>query len=362
MDSGFGAAYTGQAGHTDRVDLGSAPGGAWRGCMRFVEYLNKYTAVIAYFVRARLPLLLGMDRAVVLLLGVLVGTAIGFAFHSGAGNAPAATVIAAPAVKAIATPSLATAEASFAARCAPSFQLQQQLLKTAAAGGRVRIGVFGDSFGKGVWSGLLQQLPGKAGYDVVDYGQEAIGFTRYKSLNLEQHVTEQLGNGEVDIAVMSFGANDAQGIITPEGHYAPFMGPLWRQELGGRVERYVGILRAHKALVYWVGLPRMREPGLDRDVTAINDFYHAQMDRLGVPFLDSRSVASDAQGGFSPYLNDPRDGQRTLIRAADGIHMSMTGYIWITRDLADRIRNYVAAVRTMAGVAAPVSPAKRKPA
>jgi len=220
--------------------------------------------------------------------------------------------------------------------------------------------VFGDSFGKGVWSGLLNQLPGKTGYDVIDYGQEAIGFTRYKSLNLEKHVAEQLGNENVDIAVISFGANDAQGIITPEGHYAPFMGPLWQQELGGRVERYVGILRAHKALVYWVGLPHMRDPGLERDVTAINDFYHAQMDKLGVPFIDSRPVSSDSHGQFAPYLNDPRDGKRTLIRAADGIHMSMSGYVWITRDLADRIRNYVGAVRTMAGVAAPVQPAKKK--
>ncbi len=330
--------------------------------MKFVEVLRARLVTLLSALESRAPLLLAIDRAVVLLLGVLVGTAIGFAFHGGGDGGPTVAAVAPPTVKAAATPALATSEASFAERCAPSYQLQQQLLKTADAGGRVRIGVFGDSFGKGVWSGLLSQLPSKAGYEVTDYGQEAIGFTRYKSLNLEKHVAEQLGKSALDIAVISFGANDAQGIITPEGHYAPFMGPLWQQELAGRVERYITILRAHKALVYWVGLPKMAKPELEQQVSAINDFYHAQADRLGVPFIDSRPVSSDKHGQFSTYLNDPRDGKRTLIRAADGIHMSMTGYIWITRDLAERIRNYVATVRTMAGVAAPVQQPKKKPA
>ena len=329
--------------------------------MRLVESVREKVTAFLQFMRERAPLVAGLDRAVVLLLGVAVGTAIGFAFRGGASDAPAIAAAPAPVVRAAVAPTPATAEASFAERCAPSYQLQQQLKQTAAEGGKIRIGVFGDSFGKGVWVCLLFLLLCKAGNEVTDYGQEAIGFTRYKSLNLEKHVAEQLGQNSVDIAVISFGANDAQGIITPEGHYAPFMGPLWQQELGGRVERYVGILRAHKALVYWVGLPHMRDPGLERDVTAINDFYHAQMDRLGVPFLDSRPISSDANGQFTPYLNDPKDGKRTLIRVGDGIHMTIPGYIWITRDLADRIRNYVGTVRNMAGVAAPVQPAKKKP-
>lgn len=309
------------------------------------------------FLMRQAPARLFMDRTAVLLLGVVVGGAIGLAYHAspegagpgggGAAGGPAGSLVA-PAMGA--APAPAPSEVSVAEQCAPLFRLQQQLAKTAAEGGRVRIGVFGDSFGNGVWFGLSQQLRGKAGYDVQKFSQEATGFTRYKSLNLESHVSEQLGKSALDIAVISFGANDAQGIITPQGHYAPFMGPLWQKELGGRVERYVTILRQHKAVVYWVGLPRMREPGLDRDVTAINNFYAAQAARLGVPFIDTKPVASDSHGQFSPYLNDPRDGTRTLIRAADGIHMSMTGYIWITRSLADRIRSYVDAARAMAGM------------
>jgi len=72
----------------------------------------------------------------------------------------------------------------------------------------------------------------------------------------------------LDIAIISFGANDAQGIITPEGKYAKFMGPLWQQEVGGRIDRYVALMRSHHAMVYWVGLPRMGSRSVEKILAA----------------------------------------------------------------------------------------------
>jgi hypothetical protein len=135
------------------------------------------------------------------------------------------------------------------------------------------------------------------------------------------------------------------------------MGPLWQQEVGGRIDRFVAVMRSHHAMVYWVGLPRMGEESRDADVTAINNFYAQRVARLGVPFIDTRPIASDEHGNFAPYLNDPKTGKRTLIRAADGVHMSMTGYVWITRSLAGRIRSYSEAARTVAGTARPAGKA-----
>jgi hypothetical protein len=225
------------------------------------------------------------------------------------------------------------------------------LLSTLVKGGPVKVAVFGDSYGDGVWSGLERQLP-RAAYQVIQYSQPATGFTRYKRLNLETQASQQLGAAPIDIAVVSFGANDTQGIITDKGEYAKEMGPRWQAQIGARIERFVALLRAHHAMVYWVGLPRMREAGLDADIGAINDFYASEMAKLGVPFIDTRAFASDAKGQYSAYLPDPRTGARTLVRAADGIHMSMTGYLWITRTLADRIRAYVDATRALEPVAA----------
>ncbi|NYT42799.1 DUF459 domain-containing protein [Sphingomonas sp. R-74633] len=287
-----------------------------------------------------------MDRSAVLLLGVSVGVAIGFSFLGGPGPARS-TVIngsCSPAVHKDAT--LRPPEVTGARQCAAP--AQRQLISTLRANRPVRVAVFGDSYGDGVWSGLQRQLKPADGYQVIKYSQPASGFTRYRTLNLEAHAAEQLGDDKIDVAVISFGANDAQGIITDEGKHAPLMGDLWKAQIGKRIERYVALLRQHNALVYWVGLPRMRDAAFDAQVGAINDFYASEMAKLDVPFLDSRPVASDTKGQYAAYLPDPKTGERTLMRAGDGIHMSMTGYVWITRVLAGRIRDYVDATRTIA--------------
>lgn len=287
-----------------------------------------------------------MDRSAVLLLGVSVGVAIGFSFLGGSGPAGSTVITGScsPAIHASAT--LRVPEVSGAKQCAAP--AQRQLISTLRAHRAVRVAVFGDSYGDGVWSGLQRQLKPADGYEVIKYSQPASGFTRYRTLNLEAHAAEQLGNDKIDIAVISFGANDVQGIVTDEGKHAPLMGDLWKAQIGKRIERYVTLLRRHNALVYWVGLPPMRDGAFEAQVNAINAFYASEMARLEVPFLDSRPVASDAKGQYAAYLPDPKTGERTLVRAGDGIHMSMTGYVWITRSLAGRIRDYVDATKTIA--------------
>jgi hypothetical protein len=272
----------------------------------------------------RFPVLL-LDRAAVLLLGVAAGSAIGFSFGDHAGSAAAAAAMPVPA------PAVARGDS-------PALKQLRQTLKNGAP---VRIAVFGDSFGEGVAWGLQQQLTRKAGYDVTEFAQPATGFTRYRRLNLETQAGEQLGPDPLDIAVISFGANDAQGIITDEGEYAALLSPEWREQIGTRLDGFVALMRAHHATVYWVGLPRMRDAALDSDVSAINQFYAARMAALAVPFIDTRPITSDAQGEYAAHLEDPATGERTLVRAGDGIHMSMTGYKWITRDLSERIRRSV---------------------
>ena len=279
------------------------------------------------------------DRAAVLLLGVAVGSAIGWSFGGGGGQ------------RAAFVPARTTATAA-SADMTPEVLLARQCpvvwtnIRQAVAQHRpVRIAVFGDSYGDGVWAGLNQQLRTKDGFDVVKYSQQATGFTRYKSINLEERAAEQLGHDPVEVAVVSFGANDAQGIILPTGKYAPLMSAPWQREIGARVDRFVDVLRAHHAIVFWVGLPVMREAKFDADVHAINDFYAQRMAALGVPFMDSRPIAADPSGQFAPYLPDPKTGKTILMRASDGIHMSMTGYVWITREVVRRIRAYVSAVK-----------------
>lgn len=299
------------------------------------------------------------DRTAVLFLGVAAGAAIGFAFGGSREKAPGRPVVT-PARSAAA----ATGAPPAARGDAPGFEcalpFQQHLLDTVAAGRPVTVGVFGDSFGDGVWSALYRLLPAQDHFRVLKYSQQSTGFTRYSSLNLEEHAKAQLAaDGPVDVAVISFGANDTQGVYSG-GHAAALMSPEWQRVIGERVDHFVALMRARGAMVYWVGLPKMRKASFDDDISAMNDFYTAKMKALRVPFIDIKPLTVDDAGEFTLYLPDPVSHERRLLRANDGVHMSMNGYVVITRGLAARIKAYVSAARVMAGVSE--APAAAKPA
>lgn len=296
-----------------------------------------------------------LDRTTVLFLGIAAGAAIGFAF--GTGNEQKQAVVLAPEAAPIQSAGRAVAPPPPAAPAAPDAkpealatqpkteapiiddQPKPALVDGVKNGRAIRIGVFGDSFGDGVWSALYRLLPSSAGFQVTKFSQASTGFTRYRSLNLEDHDNSQIADAPIDVAVISFGANDAQGVCDA-GHCGALMSSYWQKVITGRVESYVSMLRRHGAAIYWVGLPVMRDTGFDSDARAMNAFYKALMDRLGVPFIDVRPLTLDSSGGYEAYYQEA-DGSQKLLRANDGIHMSMNGYLHISRGLAARIRSSV---------------------
>lgn len=308
------------------------------------------------------------DRTAVLFLGVAAGAAIGYAFADSArperevvvldqpaaeapapGPAPSPPVIgtappepdAAPADEAPPPP---TAEVAPVAAPAPEAPPPADRPVVAREEGVVRVGVFGDSFGDGVWSALYRLLPQKDGFRVLKFSQQSTGFTRYRRLNLQEHDAGQIAAQPVEIAVISFGANDAQGVYDGGRAYL-LMSKGWQEVIGRRIDAYVTMLRDHGATVYWVGLPKMRDAAFDADIEGMDAFYAARMRALGVPFIDVRPLTVDGEGQYAPYMSEEGSGARKLFRANDGIHMSMNGYLRITKGLARRIRAATEAAR-----------------
>jgi hypothetical protein len=223
-----------------------------------------------------------------------------------------------------------------------------RLASAAAEGRKVHVGIFGDSFGDGIHAGLYKQLPADENFEVHKFSHPATGFTRYRTTNLLDDTRRRIDQQPLDIAVLTFGANDMQGIFL-DGEGAEFMGDRWKQIVSERVGAVVGLLRERGAAVYWVGLPRMRDPAYDRDVQAMNAFYTERMKALNVPFIDTLAPTVDASGAYAPYLMDSLKGEKIMARTNDGIHMTIPGYYILTRGLADRIRRSVQEARGQAG-------------
>jgi hypothetical protein len=284
------------------------------------------------------PAFLLIDRTAVLFCGVAAGIAIGLAFAPqingwlGEGAAPVVGMALPPAQGGLPTEVAGDANAPAALR------------RAVAEKRSFRIGVFGDSFGDGLWAALYNQLPRREAFHVLRQAQQATGFTRYRQLNLEDRLETQLAEGPVDVAVISFGANDIQGLFV-NGKVAPFLSAAWQAEIGARITRYVKRLQGQGAEVFWVGLPLMRDKDFDAQVQGLNAFHARLMGELGVPFIDTRRSAAGPDGAYASHLIDPKTGAPWLVRAGDGIHMSMKGYRLLTADIATRVRAWGAAAR-----------------
>lgn len=283
------------------------------------------------------PAFLLIDRTAVLFCGVAAGIAIGIAFapqiNGWMGDGAAVVGNALP-----------PAAAGLPQAVAGDGDAPAAMRRAVAEKRAFRIGVFGDSFGDGLWAALYNQLPRREAFHVLRQAQQATGFTRYRQLNLEDQLETHLADGPVDVAVISFGANDIQGIFA-NGKVAPFLSAAWKAEIGARITRYVKRLQGQGAEVFWVGLPLMRDKDFDGQVQALNAFHAGLMRELGVPFIDTRRNAAGPDGGYASHLIDPKTGAPWLVRAGDGIHMSMKGYRLLTADIATRVRAWGAAAR-----------------
>jgi hypothetical protein len=221
-------------------------------------------------------------------------------------------------------------------------------LAAAASEGRVvQVGVFGDSFGDGIWWAIDQQLD-EDGIRVHRLSRAATGFTSYQNVNLLDDIRAKLDRQPLDIAIISFGANDTQGIMA-DGRATEFMSETWQRIIGERVDAIVTLLRARGVQVYWIGLPRMRSGRYDGKAQRMNAFFARRMRAQGAAFIDTVAATQDAQGRFTQALPHPDTGQPMSARTTDGIHMTMHGYKILTRGLSQRIRTSIAAARRQAG-------------
>jgi hypothetical protein len=84
----------------------------------------------------------------------------------------------------------------------------------------------------------------------------------------------------------------------------------------------------------------------------INSVVEARMRALGVPYIETTALTSNEAGGYEAYLSDV-DGRRRLMRAGDGIHMSMSGYLRMADPVADRLKADLGVAEAEAATATP---------
>ncbi|WP_029415087.1 SGNH/GDSL hydrolase family protein [Brevundimonas bacteroides] len=217
-------------------------------------------------------------------------------------------------------------------------------LRDKAAQGQLRIGVFGDSMADGVWAALYRDLRGQPGVTVTQFSEVSTGLSRYDYVDIQAKTARQIAEEPIDAAVILFGTNDGQAIEL-DGVIHHFGSDGWKAAYARRVDDLVALLRGQGIAVYWVGLPEMKRAGFDAKMNLINEVVSVRMAALGVPFIETETLTRDEAGEYDAYLAETGTGRRRLMRANDGIHMTMAGYIRIAEPVADHIRRDAGLVR-----------------
>ncbi|RZJ79815.1 MAG: DUF459 domain-containing protein, partial [Brevundimonas sp.] len=171
---------------------------------------------------------------------------------------------------------------------------------------------------------------------------------RYDYVDIQSKTERQIAEHPVDVAVILFGTNDAQG-ISIDGQVHAFGSDGWKIAYAKRVDDLVAMLRSRDIAVYWVGLPKMKRASFDARMMLINEVVSARMKALDVPYIETVALTSDADGDYDAYLTAGDTGRRQLMRANDGIHMSMAGYMRLTQPVYQRLKSDAG----IAGKAAP---------
>lgn len=207
----------------------------------------------------------------------------------------------------------------------------------------LRVWIGGDSLTKVLGEAFVRQATESGIIAATQDSQLSSGLTRPDFFDWPGHFASLATNGNHEVYVVMFGANDSQGIKTPEGDIYQPGDEGWTAEYRRRVAGTMDLLKGDNRKVYWVGQPVMRSAEFSQRMAELNAVYREEAARRPwVEFIDLWPRFTTAAGEYDAYLTDD-DGEVKLMRHPDGVHL--------VRDGGERAaRTIMAAIREDAGL------------
>ena len=196
--------------------------------------------------------------------------------------------------------------------------------KAPTAAAPVRVLIVGDSVGLDVGGALQSDLASTGVVSAALDARESTGLTRPDYFNWPAELTADMKASQPQVVVAMIGANDPQDFPGPPD--VPFSSPRWNTLYAQRVSQFMQIAESGRALVVWIGMPPMKNPGLNAamaDIDAV-DAQQAASAKPRVHFVATDKSLGTAQGGYTAFVTDAA-GQIINVRTPDGIHLTPGG-------------------------------------
>ena len=222
-------------------------------------------------------------------------------------------------------------------------------LRAPTADEPLRVYIGGDSIIRDAGDAFLNIASDTPLFETTLHYENATGLTRPDFYDWPAAFAEDMAEHRPEVVFVLFGGNDSQGIIGPNGRALP--GPSdagWREEYARRVAGVMDLLRADDRVVYWVGLPPMRDDGFDGRAEVMNEIYRtAAESRPWMTYLDTHPILGDEHGRYVDRKKDA-SGDLVDLRQKDGVHLSQPGATRLARVMLDLIDEEIQAGRELA--------------
>jgi lysophospholipase L1-like esterase len=211
---------------------------------------------------------------------------------------------------------------------------------------RYRLYVLGDSLGDGIWAGLYRAFKPDGNIDVVKKSRVSTGFVRNDYFDWNKRLATILSTEKVHIAVVMVGANDMQSIrLSKKAKWRRVGSPEWRDIYAKRIDAFIKKLKRSNSAVYWVGLPIMRSVKHNNAMQVMNEVFRERAFINGIKFIDTWNGFADQFGRYSAFGPD-LTGRVRRLRAADGVHFTISGYRKLAHFVEREIRRDMRQART----------------
>jgi hypothetical protein len=192
-----------------------------------------------------------------------------------------------------------------------------------SSAGAADVLIVGDSMMKSVARAIKKECA-KRELSVEVMTSIGSGLARLDLLDWHQTVRTLVAEQKPKTVIIMMGANDNQAMQIGAGALS-FGKSGWNLEYGRRAGKLMDlIVDGGVSKVLWLGLPCMRESGLDADVKIISRIVSQQAAaRDNVDFVSTYRMFSK-KGKYSAYVIQ-KSGMPLDVRSSDGIHLNRNG-------------------------------------
>jgi hypothetical protein len=212
-----------------------------------------------------------------------------------------------------------------------------------------RILIMGDSFmavGGGLGDPIERTLLAYQDVTVSRFGRVSSGLTNSDYFNWNTNAETLISQFNPNVAIVMFGANDGQGIISSAGYPIKYGYPGWNEEYTKKVKYFINILEKNNITTFWIGLPIMRDAYFSSKMANLNSIYEAEIkNHTNTYFISTWESLADENGKYTAYMKDA-SGKARLIRSSDGVHLQYYAGYLLSDEIILRMQEVLALEKT----------------